>query len=161
MLQKGRPCQKLLLSQILQVRGIKTSKIHTQFESSFLPMCCNRRRGYKELPHTEISKVLILLKYRLLSPSWKKEIFISVGNLMNVASNSYLKLQPFHTKLCKSLPFSFYLLQNQPLLKHGSHRSWHTFSRTFEVHFQGVFKDFSLLFQTTFRKKMINNGLFK
>ena len=50
-------------------------------------------------------------------------------------------------------------------LYHGSHRSWHTFfkdfSRTFEVHFQGVFKDFSLFFQTTIREKMINNGLFK
>ena len=40
---------------------------------------------------------------------------------------------------------------------HGSHRSWHTlfkdFSRTFEVHFQGLFKDFSLFFQTFIRKK--------
>ena len=48
---------------------------------------------------------------------------------------------------------------------HGSHRSWHTFfkdfSRTFEVHFQGVFKDFSLFFQTSIREKMINNGLVK
>ena len=43
------------------------------------------------------------------------------------------------------------------VLFHGSHRSWHTFfkdfSRTFEVHFQGVFKDFSLFFQTSVRKK--------
>ena len=40
---------------------------------------------------------------------------------------------------------------------HGSHRSWHIFfkdfSRTFEVHFQGLFKDFSLFFQTSIRKK--------
>ena len=35
------------------------------------------------------------------------------------------------------------------------------FSRTFEVHFQGVFKDFSLFFQTSIREKMTNNGLFK
>ena len=47
---------------------------------------------------------------------------------------------------------------------HGSHRLWHTFfkdfSRTFEVHFQGVFNDFSLFFQTSIREKLINNGLF-
>ena len=35
------------------------------------------------------------------------------------------------------------------------------FSRTFEVHFQGVFKDFSLFFQTSIHEKLINNGLFK
>ena len=35
------------------------------------------------------------------------------------------------------------------------------FSRTFEVHFKGVFKDFSLFFQTSIREKMINIGLFK
>ena len=44
---------------------------------------------------------------------------------------------------------------------HGSHRSWHTFfkdfARTFEVHFQGVFKNFSLFFQTSICEKMINN----
>ena len=33
-------------------------------------------------------------------------------------------------------------------------------SRTFEVHFQGVFKDFSLFFQTSICEKMINIGLF-
>ena len=32
------------------------------------------------------------------------------------------------------------------------------FSRSFEVHFQEVFKDFSLFFQTFFHDKMIING---
>ena len=35
------------------------------------------------------------------------------------------------------------------------------FSGSFKVHFQGVFKDFSLFFQTSIHEKMINNGLLK
>ena len=36
------------------------------------------------------------------------------------------------------------------------------FSRSLEVHVQGVFKDYnSLFFQTSIHEKMINKGLFK
>ena len=55
-----------------------------------------------------------------------------------------------------------YITEYSWMWRHGSHRSWHTFfkdfSRTFEVHFQGVFKDFSLFFQTSTGETMINNG---
>ena len=96
---------------------------------------------------------------------WIHFIYILIFRLLLIAWQRQSQMKPSMTFTRSNRPYKDIIKEKLWMLTYGSHRSWHTFfkdfSRTFEVHFQGLFKDFSLFFQTSIREKMINNGLFK
>ena len=67
--------------------------------------------------------------------------------------NTHIQLNDWMTfmtisRTCKNVKLRYFMKR-----AHGSHRSWHIFSRTFEVHLQGVLRTFLCSFKHPFAKK--------